>query len=187
MIKYAKIVNEETGLVEVGIGTNTEFYQSIGMKKLDVKQSEVDSLWYLSELCPMKSDEQKELEEKERIAQLNMTRGDFFEGLILSVGKDEDDVLALIDVIELTEAERKIYKSRVKNALDFYRGYPLIDMMCGYLGINPDNMTLFFETRDYTHLIPIPEEPTVPETEEPDGEIPNNGVGDTTTTDTTTV
>lgn len=130
---------------------------------------------------------EQEAKEKERIAQLNMTRGDFFEGLILSVGKDEDDVLALIDVIDLTETERKIYKSRVKNALDFYRGYPLIDVMCGYLGINPDSMTLFFETKDYTHLIPIPEEPTVPETEEPDGEIPNDEVGDTTTTDTTTV
>lgn len=126
-------------------------------------------------------EEKQKAKEKERISQLNMTRGDFFEGLILSVGKDEDDVLALIDVIDLTETERKIYKSRVKNALDFYRGYPLIDVMCGYLGIDPNNMTLFFETKDYTHLIPIPEE------EEPDGEIPNNEVGDTTTTDTTTV
>ena len=132
-------------------------------------------------------EEKQAQKEAERISQLNMTRGDFFEGLILSVGKDEDDVLALIDVIDLTETERKIYKSRVKNALDFYRGYPLIDVMCGYLGINPDNMTLFFETKDYTHLIPIPEEPTVPETEEPDGEILDNEVGDTTTTDTTTV
>lgn len=130
-----------------------------------------DSVW----------EEKQAKKEAERISQLNMTRGDFFEGLILSVGKDEDDVLALIDVIDLTETERKIYRSRVKNALDFYRGYPLIDVMCGYLNINPDNMTLFFETKDYTHLIPTPE------TEEPDGEISNNEVGDTTTTDTTTV
>lgn len=119
--------------------------------------------------------------EAERIAQLNMTRGDFFEGLILSVGKDEDDVLALIDIIDLTETERKIYRSRVKNALDFYRGYPLIDVMCGYLGLQPEQMTQFFETKDYTYLIPTPE------AEVPDGEIPNNEVGDTTTTGTTTV
>lgn len=111
--------------------------------------------------------EKQRQKEKERISQLNMTRGDFFEGLILSLGKDEDDVLALIDVIDLTEAEKKIYRSRVKNALDFYRGYPLIDVMCGHLNINPDNMTLFFETKDYTYLIPTPE------VEEPDGEILN--------------
>ena len=99
----------------------------------------------------------QEAKEKERITQLNMTRGDFFEGLILSLGKDEDDILALIDVIELTEIEKKIYKSRVKNALDFYRGYPLIDIMCGHLGLNPEQMTQFFETRDYKYLIPIVE------------------------------
>lgn len=112
-------------------------------------------------------EEKQRQKEKERISQLNMTRGDFFEGLILSAGKDEDDVLALIDVIDLTEAEKKIYRSRVKNALDFYRGYPLIDVMCGYLNINPDNMTLFFETKDYTYLIPVPE------VEGPDGEVLN--------------
>ena len=38
---------------------------------------------------------------------------------------------------------------------------------------------------DYS--LPIPEEPTVSETEEPDGEILNNEVGDTTATDTTAV
>ena len=30
MIKYAKIVNNKTGLCEVGIGTNEEFYASQG-------------------------------------------------------------------------------------------------------------------------------------------------------------
>ena len=66
MIKYAKIINEEIGLCEVGVGTNTEFYQSIGMEQLDVQQSDIDNAWYLSEKCPMKTDEEKEREEKER-------------------------------------------------------------------------------------------------------------------------
>ena len=99
--------------------------------------------------------EKQRQKEAERIAQLNMTRGDFIEGLILALGKDEDDILALIDVIDLTETEKKIYKSRVKNALDFYRGYPLIDVMCGYLGLTTEQMTQFFETKDYKHLIPV--------------------------------
>ena len=59
MIKYAKIVNEGTGLVEVGIGTNTEFYKSIGMKKLNVQQSDIDDQWYLIEKCSMKTNEEK--------------------------------------------------------------------------------------------------------------------------------
>ena len=66
MIKYAKIVNQETGLCEVGLGTNNQFYQSIGMTELDVQQSDIDSNWYLTKLCPMKTHEEKEREEKER-------------------------------------------------------------------------------------------------------------------------
>ena len=65
MIKYAKIINEETGLVEVGLGTNSEFYQSIGMVQMDVEQSDVDNLWYITEKCPHKSDEEKLREAKE--------------------------------------------------------------------------------------------------------------------------
>ena len=31
MIKYAKIINQETGLCEVGTGTNIEFYKSLNI------------------------------------------------------------------------------------------------------------------------------------------------------------
>ena len=65
MIKYAKIIENKTGLCEVGLGTNTVFYQSIGMTEQDVEQSEIDNNWYLSEKCPHKSDAQKLREAKE--------------------------------------------------------------------------------------------------------------------------
>ena len=66
MLKYAKITDEQTGLCEVGIGTNAEFYQSIGMTEQDVCQSSVDGNWYLSEKCPQKTYEQLLLEEKNK-------------------------------------------------------------------------------------------------------------------------
>lgn len=108
-------------------------------------------------------EEKQEAKEAERVAKLNMTRGDFFEGLILAQGKDEDDVLALIDILDLTDIEKKVFKSRVKNALDFYRGYPLIDKMCEYLGLSTEQMTQFFETKDYKYL--LPDKPVEEETE----------------------
>lgn len=74
MIKYAKILNEETGLVEIGLGTNLEFYESIGMITMDVEQSDIDGLWYLLDKCPHKSEEEKEKEEQERIANLTCTK-----------------------------------------------------------------------------------------------------------------
>lgn len=69
MIKYAKVINEQTGLCEVGIGTNSKFYKSIGMKEQDVLQSDIDGKWYLSDKCPMKSNEDKLAEAKQ--AKLN--------------------------------------------------------------------------------------------------------------------
>lgn len=72
MKKYARIIDFETKLCNVGIGTNTDFYKSIGMVRKDVEQSEVDGNWYLAEKCPHYTEEeieaqkaQKESEEKE--------------------------------------------------------------------------------------------------------------------------
>lgn len=49
MLKYAKIADIQTGICEVGLGTNENFYKKIGMTLLDVTQSEFDNQWYLSE------------------------------------------------------------------------------------------------------------------------------------------
>lgn len=66
MIKYAKIINKETGLCDVGLGTNADFYKSIGMQELDVKQSDIDNKWYLAEKCPMKTEEEKTQAKREQ-------------------------------------------------------------------------------------------------------------------------
>ena len=67
MYKYVKF-NEESGLcTEVGEGTNTEFYKSVGMVRKDVEQSEVDNQWYLTSKCPHYTDE--EIAEKEALEQ----------------------------------------------------------------------------------------------------------------------
>lgn len=59
MLKYVKY-NEETGLcTEIGTGTNTDFYKSIGMVCKDVEQSEVDGQWYLAEKCLHCTDKEK--------------------------------------------------------------------------------------------------------------------------------
>ena len=72
MLKYAKIVNSDTGLCSVGLGSNEKYFKSIGMEILDVEQSDIDLQWYLTEKCPMKTDRQKEIEEIEKqIEQIN--------------------------------------------------------------------------------------------------------------------
>lgn len=133
MIKYAKIINQETGLCEVGLGTNASFYQSIGMTQLDVQQSDIDNNWYLLELCPMKTDEQKELEEKERIQELSMTRSDFFDGTIMAWGIGQDELLVLIQgllaTLPIDNVKKLIAINNFKNALNFYRKHDLFKML----------------------------------------------------------
>ena len=51
MKKYAKTINEETKQVSVGLGTNKNFYKSIGMVEMEVEQA-YDGNWYLQGYAP---------------------------------------------------------------------------------------------------------------------------------------
>ena len=153
MIKHAQLINEETGLCSVGTGTNTEFYRSIGMVELDVKQSDIDNAWYLAEKCPMKSDEEKAKEERKRLDNLSMTRGDVFEALILAKGLGKAQIRAMIEQAELDTVTKALYLNRFDEALEFYRGYPIFDMLGQALGITGEMLDKFFETKDYKELI----------------------------------
>ena len=155
MLKYAKIINEQTGLCEVGIGTNAEFYQSIGMIEFDVQQSDIDNNWYLADKCPMKTEEQKAKEERERLDKLSMTRGDVFEALILARGLTKPQIRAMIEQAELDNITKALYLNRFDEALDFYRGFPVFDMLGKKLGVTPKQLDDFFETKDYHYLTDI--------------------------------
>lgn len=77
MIKYALLQDELTGLCSVGTGNDIETYKEIGMTQMNVAQSDIDGQWYLAEKCPMKTQEQKKLEEQEKLAKTYMTKWDF--------------------------------------------------------------------------------------------------------------
>lgn len=53
MKKYAKVINEETKACEVGLGTNNNFYASIGMEEMEVEQA-YDGSWYVKGYAPEK-------------------------------------------------------------------------------------------------------------------------------------
>lgn len=159
MFKYAKIINNETGLCNVGIGTNIEFYESIGMTELDVELSDIDGNWYLSEQCPRKSEEEKEQEEAELIGNLSMTRGDVFEALILSKGVTKATLRALIENHEgIPDLEKTLYLNRFDEALEFYRKHPAVNLIGSLLGISSEQMDRFFITKDWHELLNAEEE-----------------------------
>ncbi len=49
--KYAKIADEETKQVDVGLGDNSKFYKSLGMVEQDVEQA-YNGFWYLLGYAP---------------------------------------------------------------------------------------------------------------------------------------
>lgn len=136
MIKYAKILNQETGLCEVGLGTNASFYQSIGMAQLDVQQSDIDNQWYLTELCPMKSEEEKDLEERERIAKLTCTKR-VFALMLQELGISYTMLKELIATNEQAQLEWDL-------CIELERANPLLDIMALQLGITSEQLDGLF-------------------------------------------
>lgn len=51
-VKYAKIINEETKEVLLGVGCTNEYYQAIGMTQMEVEQA-YDYHWYVAGYAPV--------------------------------------------------------------------------------------------------------------------------------------
>lgn len=97
-----------------------------------------------------------EEEKRTRLDKLSMTRGDLFEALILAFNKDENDILQIVEAMDnIDDITKRLYINRIKNALDFYRGYPAIDMIGQILGVTPEQLDTFFETKDWNVLVTI--------------------------------
>ena len=100
------------------------------------------------------TEEEKQEQERERINLLSMTRGDMFEAIILAFGKTKADIRSMIENVEgLTDIERALYLNRFDEALDFYRGYPAIDLIGKMLGVSSEQLDRFFKTKDYHELL----------------------------------
>ena len=65
MEKYAKVENNKTKQCSVGLGTDIEFYKSIGMERMNVEQA-YDGQWYVEGYAPQKPAPTKEEQEKNR-------------------------------------------------------------------------------------------------------------------------
>ena len=100
------------------------------------------------------TDEEIAQKEKVRVAQLSLTRGDVFRGLLQARGITRTMLRSLIDNnTELTEVEKEMALIDFDEALNFYRGNTLIDTVGRALGIEPAKLDAFFETNNYHYLL----------------------------------
>jgi hypothetical protein len=91
-------------------------------------------------------EEKQAQKERERIAKLKLTKREVFLGLYQAKGVTPDMIKA-----QITDPQALI---EFEYANDYYRGNPLIDIVGATLGITPEQLDKFFETNDYTVLIP---------------------------------
>ena len=146
MLKYAQIVDESAGAVNVGLGDDSEFYESIGMSLMDVDQA-ADGGWYLAGKVPAPSAEYQ-------AQQLYATLKSALEMRAVSTSIPiEDDATALTlspicpswgagmhyDAGEIVNHEGQAY--RVIQAVDSLENQPpgAEGMLAIYRPLNPDH------------------------------------------------
>ena len=101
------------------------------------------------------TEEEIKKQERKRLDNLSMTRGDVFEALILARGLGKAQIRAMIEKAELDDITKALYLNRFDEALDFYRGFPVFNMLGKKLGVTPKQLDDFFETKDYHYLTNI--------------------------------
>lgn len=123
---------------------------------LEIKEVEEGYTIYDFELMTVEEMKTKETQkERERLDKLSMTRGDVFEALILARGLTKPQIRAMIENAELDDIAKALYLNRFDEALDFYRGFPVFNMLGKALGVTLKQLDDFFETKDYHYLTNI--------------------------------
>ena len=146
---YYKVNNNLNVEDIITIGEQEGYYIVDKATGEDIKQN---SDWYKisSNNIVKKSSSEYEAEqaqkERERLNMLSMTKREMFLGLYQAKGITPDMLKA-----QITNPQALI---EFEYANDYYRGNPLIDVIGTQLGFTSEQLNKFFETKDYTYLLP---------------------------------
>lgn len=141
MLKYSKITNQETREVSIA-NSGTSWVISQGYIEQEVEQSDVDGRWYLKGFAPMKTDEEKAQEERQRLDMLNLTKADVLLALYQDKGLSPDDIKAMIkdNIPALIKFDY---------ASSYYRGDEVVNALGLALGYTVDEMDYLFEHKKF--------------------------------------
>ena len=112
MKKYAQIINDITKQCNIGLGTDASYYESIGMKILDVEQA-YNGNWYLEGYAPQENIAEK----NEKIRQQRQSR---YESESDPLRLDYDEALARgQDNAEQLKQEWLASKDKIREELPY--------------------------------------------------------------------
>ena len=129
-----------------------EYNHSMGYT-IEETETELQALGY--------TEEEIAYQEKERIAKLYLTGADVERGIYQAIGKDFEDIVEMVTQLQPAGLDIKALKIELK-ANHFYRGNPYVNAVGALLGFTSEQLDNFFETNDYTVLLP----PVVDEVED---------------------
>lgn len=112
--RYAKIINEETHEVEVGVGCLDEYYIEIGMTEMEVEQA-YNSKWYVAGYAPIQPDPTVE----EQKAAVRIVRDGYINGIEWRVSRYRDQKELAIPTADDEETYHKILQY-----MQYLRDYP---------------------------------------------------------------
>lgn len=116
MLKYAKVIIEETKECIVGLGDNITFYESIGMTEQDVEQS-WDGRWFLTGYAP--EEPEKTMEEVEAMRRsAYIVEVDPITSHIQRL-RDEEQTEEIIAKIEDLKSERNVKVDEIKERFPY--------------------------------------------------------------------
>jgi hypothetical protein len=110
---FAKIINNETKQCNVGLGTDTEFYKSIGMIDMEVEQA-YDGSWYVKGYAPVQPIDEYNAEQQEKRSQAYTERTDpltlrKMRKLALGEWTEEDEANYIAEIQAISEQINEEY------------------------------------------------------------------------------
>lgn len=115
----------------------------ITQAELDEHQDKVIVQGGVLVLNPNYEQEQK-LKEREDLDELNVTRGDVFEALILARQITKVQIREMIVQNVVDQMQQALMLNRFDEALNYYRGYPIFDMLGAIVGITSEQWDNYF-------------------------------------------
>ena len=112
--RYAKIIDETTNQVQVGVGCSDEYYEEIGMTLMNVEQA-YNSLWYVAGFAPV----QPEPTIDEKKAMVRGVRDSYINGIEWRVSRYRDQAELQIPTTDTHETYVKVLQY-----MQYLRDYP---------------------------------------------------------------
>lgn len=112
--RYARIIDEKTHEVQVGVGCDDAYYEEIGMTKMDVEQA-YNGLWYQAGYAPSKPEPTVD----EMKAQVRMVRTNYIYGIEWRVSRYKQQTELKIQTADSAETYTKVLQY-----IQYLRDYP---------------------------------------------------------------